>query len=542
MVFLKKCQKIFGLFAVEMVNRLAKKELTKLIELVAREPGYLRNGFDSKIHTFNVVAERFIEINEQLCTVKREGAEQGVNGSIARLASQVAHDIRSPLAALETILEYKDSIGDGEKQTMLHAVRRIQDIANSLLVQRKKVSTRLSIDNSPREFNLGMAIDASISEKRLEKRGIDASLAFRIDEPALGIFVAVPHEALGRLLSNLMNNAFDACNDGTAHILVEVVRDENFARIIVHDDGRGIPGDVLGRICEEGFSYGKNSGSGLGLHFARQCVASWGGTLTIDSLEDDGTSVSFTIPTVATPAWFVSEVTVPFGTNLVIVDDEEAIHDLWRLRASGIPQIHLQGPRDFSAWLAESSLSSSTMFLIDFEFSGDSVNGIDLIRRHHLEHRAILVTNHYEDPLVIKACRESNIRLLPKEAVKKISIKHQLPAAKSANVKKYVLVDDDVFVREAWELAAEAQGVDLCTYSTAGQLWEQLGDFTHDSEFFVDHDLNDSTNGLEVAARIFKKGYHRIHLATGHDRVEFLNREFLVSIRGKNPPVFSEAL
>ena len=93
------------------------------------------------------------------------------------------------------------------------------------------------------------------------------------------------------VLVNLLENARHA---EPANVVVRVAAGEaGEQRLVVEDDGRGIPADVLSRVFEPTFST-TSSGSGLGLPIARRLVESWGGTIEITSREGRGTAVVIT--------------------------------------------------------------------------------------------------------------------------------------------------------------------------------------------------------------------------------------------------------
>ena len=65
-------------------------------------------------------------------------------------------------------------------------------------------------------------------------------------------------------------------------------------QLVVIDNGIGIPSHVLSRIGDEGFSFGKENGNGLGVSFAKRKMIEWGGTLQISSNVGVGTMVTLT--------------------------------------------------------------------------------------------------------------------------------------------------------------------------------------------------------------------------------------------------------
>jgi signal transduction histidine kinase len=93
------------------------------------------------------------------------------------------------------------------------------------------------------------------------------------------------------VLVNLLENARTAeATRVTVHIA------PTGRQLVVADDGRGIPADVLPRVFEPTFST-TSSGAGLGLAIARRLVESWGGAITLESEPGKGTRVTLTLRT-----------------------------------------------------------------------------------------------------------------------------------------------------------------------------------------------------------------------------------------------------
>lgn len=70
--------------------------------------------------------------------------------------------------------------------------------------------------------------------------------------------------------------------------------------ITVKDRGRGIPAEIIPKICEPFFSYDPDnmpfSGGGLGLAIARDIISRHGGTIAVTSVEGEGTTVAISLP------------------------------------------------------------------------------------------------------------------------------------------------------------------------------------------------------------------------------------------------------
>ncbi|MHB1225360.1 MAG: ATP-binding protein [Gemmatimonadaceae bacterium] len=110
------------------------------------------------------------------------------------------------------------------------------------------------------------------------------------------LLVMARADELREVLLNLLENARLA---GARNVRVELDPDGDAGvRLLVADDGHGIPADVLPRIFEPHFST-RTSGSGLGLAISRRLVESWGGRIVVRSGPGGGTEVELMLAAAA---------------------------------------------------------------------------------------------------------------------------------------------------------------------------------------------------------------------------------------------------
>jgi two-component sensor histidine kinase len=334
------------------------------------------------------------------------------------VAAQVAHDIRSPLAALSMIEPELSVLPEDSRVILRHAISRIRDIANQLLGQSK--STQSKDQDERTRVLLPSVLDAILSEKRVNYRDRSAiEIEGQIDPSTYGIFAEVQPLEFGRIISNLINNSVEAM-DGQGRIEVALSLQESEAVIVIKDNGKGIPAEVLKKLGQRGVTHGKAGGSGLGLYHARSKVEEWGGKLVMTSEVGRGTQVTIRLPKVGTPQWFVSQIKLKSLQTVVILDDDSSIHEVWKKRfgsqalgGKSIHLVHCSTPLELRQFVASNKISP-ILYLCDYELLGSKETGLDLIQECGIQNQAILVTSRFEESSLRQRCEGLEVRLIPK--------------------------------------------------------------------------------------------------------------------------------
>jgi anti-sigma regulatory factor (Ser/Thr protein kinase) len=243
-----------------------------------------------------------------------------------------------------------------------------------------------------------------------------------------GAFAYFDAKELKRALSNLINNSAEAILD-SGEISVSVKASETEIKIRVRDNGCGVPSDVIDRLGQKGFSYGKDSmpasGSGLGIWHAKRTVEEAGGNIKVKSRED-GTLVEISLPKTPPPLWFIDELDLSHKAIVCILDDDMSIHNVWTTRIHSLLQtVHIQNftsPLQFSEWY-QLTRPANAIFLIDYEFLNQNINGLDLIEKLQISDRCVLVTSRSDDPAIQKRCLAVDQKMLPKSMAISIPIR-----------------------------------------------------------------------------------------------------------------------
>ena len=105
---------------------------------------------------------------------------------------------------------------------------------------------------------------------------------------------------LEQILTNLLSNAIKFTPEGS-DIRVACEREDEMARCSVRDTGIGIPADELPNVFDKFHQVRaarkkKVKGTGLGLTIVKHLVEAHGGEIAVESVVDEGTVFSFTVP------------------------------------------------------------------------------------------------------------------------------------------------------------------------------------------------------------------------------------------------------
>ncbi len=281
-----------------------------------------------------------------------------VKESHASLAAQVAHDIRSPLAALDSVMKDVSSLPEDRRELARGAVARISEIARDLLDDYRRPGAGAAPaekDASPQD--IGGLLGPVLAEKREQFAG-RPGLVLELSA-APGLVARVRPAEFRRLVSNLVNNAVEAL-EGGGRVSLSAYASGDRVRVEIADDGKGIPPEVLARLGRRGETHGKAGGNGLGLYHARKAAEEWGGSLNLESGPGKGTRVIIELPAAA-PAG---------GAAAFLLDDDRLVHLNWRAaaRKAGVDLRTFSDPAGLLAALAEAPRASAVY--IDSELAG----------------------------------------------------------------------------------------------------------------------------------------------------------------------------
>jgi signal transduction histidine kinase len=226
--------------------------------------------------------------------------------SLGRLSAGVAHEINNPLAIIsekaglmKDILTFQEKYNRDPKltgiiDTILSSVQRCAGITRRML----NFARHNEMKNTPIHLENLILEVLGFMGKEADYRSIEIAVDVPDEVP---VFPGDPGQ-LQEVFLNLITNAFGTVADGGKIGIAVEPKEEDRLEVRISDNGAGIPPENLDRVFEPFFStkIGKG-GTGLGLSITYGLITDMGGTISVESEVDVGTTFTITLPMRLTP-------------------------------------------------------------------------------------------------------------------------------------------------------------------------------------------------------------------------------------------------
>ncbi len=325
--------RIFALFLVvgigvaayrRRIRRIAARnhELEELVTERTEELEQKTGALESKNEQLNATLGQLRTAQSQLVQAEKLA-------SLGRVTAGVAHEIKNPLNFINNFAQLSEELAEELRHELAASADRP---ASEVLGDVDAILTDLAL-NSAKIAEHGRRADGIVKSMLLHARGTSGDpeptpLHTLLDE-TIGLVVhgsgsggdgvpvnvekdyderigdvTIVRQAIGRVVLNLLENAVYAMRKHTASAvdyvptvsLRTVDLGEN-VRIVVKDNGPGIPDDVLLRLFEPFFTTKPTGeGTGLGLSLAHDIILSHQGEITVASSAEDGTTFTIVLP------------------------------------------------------------------------------------------------------------------------------------------------------------------------------------------------------------------------------------------------------
>lgn len=208
------------------------------------------------------------------------------------LVQAVSHELGSPLSRLRFHMELLENQSDREREERLDAMTRELDALDELVAELLAYVQSDDVELERHAFDPNRSLHDLAELARLESP----------EDRAVAVDLALPQEAhvfadprlFQRAIENILRNAMKYAR---GNVRLELTQDEEHVRVVVHDDGPGIPEDLREKVMipffrEEAARDRKTGGVGLGLAIVSRIMHRHGGRLAIDSSPLGGARVA----------------------------------------------------------------------------------------------------------------------------------------------------------------------------------------------------------------------------------------------------------
>jgi len=208
-----------------------------------------------------------------------------------QLLLDVSHELRSPLTRVKVALEFieKNNITQGINEDVSEIESMISEILETERLKNRFGTIKYE----------DVDIVSLLKDVLLDSSDIPHELEIQSDLSE--IIISGEADRLKIAVKNIIENASKYSSDSDEKINVSLVLDETNAVITVTDHGAGIPEENIPFIFEPFYrvdpSRSKETGGyGLGLHMVKRIIEAHGGSISISSSIDEGTSVIIHLP------------------------------------------------------------------------------------------------------------------------------------------------------------------------------------------------------------------------------------------------------
>ncbi|MDF2529618.1 MAG: hypothetical protein K0Q57_498 [Gammaproteobacteria bacterium] len=445
-----------------------------------------------------------------------------------KMADQVAHDIRSPLASLLMIVKACTKIPEKERIALREAAINIGDIANNLLNQYKPKDTTGPLSSSEERQPILCSTVLLQLLTDTKYRYQDSPIKFDHEFSQEGNFAFIKIEPLSfkRMVSNIINNAVESITNNDGKVIVKLNADNEWVKVTIQDNGKGISPELINKIMNNiSVTEGKRQGHGIGLTQVRETLQRNQGELKIDSKLGSGTKVILTFPRITAPSWIAEEIKLNDDDLVIILDDDTSIHSAWNAHFEPIlkkmPSIQIKhfklGEDALNFIYSLSPAQTEKVFLLtDYELLNQELNGLDVVDRSKIK-RSVLVTSHYANKFVLNHAALAGAKILPKLLASEIPITFNKPAKhKEEFLKKadLVLIDDNKIFAES--LMMYLDEINIHYYQNPHSFLQKLDHYSKETKIYLDNDFNVSDmNGPLLAEKLYHAGYTRLYIVSG---------------------------
>ncbi|MFO0549751.1 MAG: HAMP domain-containing sensor histidine kinase [Polyangiaceae bacterium] len=216
-------------------------------------------------------------------------------------AADLAHELKSPIAALRAMTDSLEGSISAERAERLHRIAsesttRLDQVVSEVLALARAEAGLVGEERAPLDLEeLARGLVHSLAEDaRFE------GVAFEVSAPEAPVRVQAAHLALERAARNVLENAAAFAGRGgtvSVRVSVRVLEGGEGAQLVVRDTGPGIAAENLARVFDRFYTDRPDGrGTGLGLAFTKAVVEAHGGAIEAESTPGEGATFTLSLP------------------------------------------------------------------------------------------------------------------------------------------------------------------------------------------------------------------------------------------------------
>jgi len=226
--------------------------------------------------------------------------ERRARRELMRLIRVQSHDLKSPLFVIQGFMEllmsdYAEKL-DEEGQDFLRRIRGSTDQMKKVIEETSRLAKLLVRPNALRPKPLREIVEEALLKYNylIEEGGVKVDMP--PDLPTVNVDEEKMREAIGALIANALS--FNDRPKGERMIEIACDGDDSGYRLVVRDNGIGIDPRYAGQIFDLGMKLDKSRGGGpgYGLFLAKRMAEAHGGSISVESAPQQGSSFVLRIP------------------------------------------------------------------------------------------------------------------------------------------------------------------------------------------------------------------------------------------------------